>query len=524
MDLRSRVSRWLVPGDIDGFFALFIDNLLLLMLVATIVPTLCGLPASFVFERILPAAAFSIFVGNLFYGWQARRLAARTKRDDVTALPYGINTISVISFCYYIMGPVYSQTGDPMMAWKVGLFACFLTGLIEFAGAFCVDWLRRNTPRAALLCPLAGIALTFLMGSFVYKVYSSALIGVLPMLLTMIAYAAKIRLPGRIPAGVFALVVGIAMTELSRFFGWPTPDMPPVGGSLGVHLPTPVNMLEIIGSVDGLRYFSVILPIAILGVLSSVQILDSAEANGDRYDTRSSLIVNGLGTLTAAMFGSTFTTALYIGHPAWKAMGARSGYSILNGLAIMILCLSGAMTLVVQYVPLTAMLGLMIWVGIMMMTQSVEAIPTRHFAAVFLGLMPALAGWTLTFVQSAVAAAGGTLGSAREGLDTSIDFTGMAALGQGSLITSMLFGAVMVFIIEREFLKAMAWALAAAFLSFFGIIHGVNITDYNVEGLIGWGAASGFSIAYTLIAAALGLCHLAQRAGRLPSTDTVESS
>jgi len=61
-----------------------------------------------VVNRILPGAALSILAGNLFYAWQARRLMARTGRDDVTAIPYGINTVSLIAFALMVMAPGYT--------------------------------------------------------------------------------------------------------------------------------------------------------------------------------------------------------------------------------------------------------------------------------------------------------------------------------------------------------------------------------------------------------------------------------
>ncbi|MEO2005353.1 MAG: NCS2 family permease, partial [Candidatus Poribacteria bacterium] len=152
--------RWFVRGDIDGFFGLFIDNLVQLVLMVTLCQAVCGFPRELVLGRVLPGAAISILLGNLFYAWQARRLMQETGRDDVTALPYGINTPSLIAYVFLIMGPIYRATGDATLAWKAGLFACFLSGVMETGGAFVGDWLRRHTPRAALLSALAGIAIT----------------------------------------------------------------------------------------------------------------------------------------------------------------------------------------------------------------------------------------------------------------------------------------------------------------------------------------------------------------------------
>src|SRR5262245_25716421 len=142
---------WFVRGDIDGFFGLFIDNLLQLMLIDVLCRYVCGFPPELVTGRILPGAAVSILVGNAFYAWQARKLMEKTGRDDVTAIPYGINTVSLLAFVFLIMAPIMQETKDPVLAWRAGLFACLLNGLMELAGAFLGGWLRRNTPRAALL-------------------------------------------------------------------------------------------------------------------------------------------------------------------------------------------------------------------------------------------------------------------------------------------------------------------------------------------------------------------------------------
>ena len=112
-----------------------IDNLIQLILIVGLCRELIHLPDEYIFGKILPGAAFSILVGNLFYAWQARRLARETGREDVTALPYGINTVSLFAFIFFIMMPIYHETKDPVWAWKVGLVACFLNGVIEIAGA-----------------------------------------------------------------------------------------------------------------------------------------------------------------------------------------------------------------------------------------------------------------------------------------------------------------------------------------------------------------------------------------------------
>ena len=91
---------WFVRKDLDGFFGLMIDNPIQLILIVSLRRELIHLPDSYIFGRILPGAAISILVGNIFYAWQARQLARATGREDVTALPYGINTVSLFVFVF----------------------------------------------------------------------------------------------------------------------------------------------------------------------------------------------------------------------------------------------------------------------------------------------------------------------------------------------------------------------------------------------------------------------------------------
>src|SRR5436309_2564222 len=127
----GKVLPWFVRGDIDGFFGLFVDNLLQLMLIGILCTGPVGLPAQLVYGRILPGAALSILAGNLFYAWQARELATRLGRPATTALPYGINTVSLFAFVFLIMVPIARETGNPNLAWQAGLFAGLLSAVFE---------------------------------------------------------------------------------------------------------------------------------------------------------------------------------------------------------------------------------------------------------------------------------------------------------------------------------------------------------------------------------------------------------
>jgi AGZA family xanthine/uracil permease-like MFS transporter len=504
---------WFVRGDIDGFFGLFIDNLLQLMVITVLGSAVCGFPSQMIQHRILPGAALSILVGNLFYAWQARQLALRTGRTDVTALPYGINTPSVIAFIFLIMGPVYQSTRDPEQAWRAGLLACFLSGVMEIVGAFVGDWLRRHTPRAALLSALAGIAMTFIAMGFVFQLFASPAIGLFPLMMILVGYAARVRLPFGVPTGLAAVLIGTAIAWGLRAAGFDTfhPATDPWSPTLHVVTPSVGAVWDSIMSATGWRYLAVILPMGLFTVIGSLQNLESAEAAGDRFETRPSLLANGIGTLCAACFGSAFPTTIYIGHPGWKAMGAREGYSILNGVLISILCLMGGVTLVLKVIPVEATLGILLWVGLIITAQSFQETPRPHALAVAVGFVPSLAAWALLLVETALRVGGSTLQAAAPRFGADLYIHGVIALSQGFILTSMVLSAVLAWSIDRQFARAALWSLAGAVLSALGIMHAYRLTPQGVENRFGLMAAPEFVAGYALTALLLLYFHRRQR-------------
>jgi AGZA family xanthine/uracil permease-like MFS transporter len=489
---------WFVRKDLDGFFGLMIDNLIQLILIAGLCRELIHLPDDFIFGRILPGAAISILVGNLFYAWQARQLARETGREDVTALPYGINTVSLFAFVFFIMAPIYQETKDPIWAWKVGLVACFLNGVIEIIGAFIAESVRRVTPRAALLSALAGIAITFISMDFTFKIFAQPLVAMVPMAIIFVAYFSHQKLPLGLPGGMVAVAVG---TLLGWLLGKMQPA--PVNYHLSFALPSFAggSLWEAISSPVFLNYFSVILPMGIFNVVGSLQNIESAEAAGDSYRTFPSLMANGIGSVVAAFFGSVFPTTIYIGHPGWKRLGARSGYSALNGLFISFLCLTGSIQAVLGLIPLEAGVGILLYIGIIIMAQSFQETPKEHAPAVALGIVPSLAAWGLLMVETGTRAAGKSLfdiGLAP--FAQTLPIHGMIALERGFIFTSMILAAIGVALIERQFVKAGIWSLVAALFSAIGIIHAYELTPGGVTSRFGWLAAPEFISAYALLA------------------------
>jgi AGZA family xanthine/uracil permease-like MFS transporter len=280
-------------------------------------------------------------------------------------------------------------------------------------------------------------------------------------------------------------------------------------------------MLVFLGNGQGWKYFSVIFPIALFNLIGSLQNLESAEAAGDRYDTRSSLLVNGCGSIVAACLGNPFPTTIYIGHPGWKAMGARWGYSILNGAVITGLCLIGGVTLVLQVVPMEAMIGILLWIGLIITAQAFQEVPKKHSVAVALGLVPALAAWALLLIETTLRKAGAGLFEVAPRFGGDLYIYGIIALSQGFMLTCMVLSAMVVFVVEREFIKAALWAATASLLSFFGVIHAYALTPVGVQNRFGFGAARSYALAYLLTALLLVALHYYRRGRQSEETGII---
>jgi AGZA family xanthine/uracil permease-like MFS transporter len=466
-------------GDLDGFFGLAIDNLVQLLLIEELCKQVLGFPDELLYGRVLPGAAVSLLVGNLFYAWQAHRLAARTGREDVCALPYGINTPSVLAYVFLVMLPVKIATNDAHAAWRMGLVACVGSGLIEFLGAFVAEPIRRMTPRAALLSTLAGIALGLISGVFLFRTFANPIVGMTTFAIVLLVYFGRVRFKGGLPGGFVAVAVGMALAWASRLAQGTWPAEPP---RFWPPTPSIAEILEPLRGREWLNYLTVIIPMGLFNLIGSLQNIESAEAAGDAYPTTPSLAMNGVSTLAAAAFGSCFPTTIYIGHPGWKALGARAGYSTLNGLFFTIVCLFGVLGYIAHAVPIDAGMAIVLWIGIVITAQAFQATPREHAPAVVIGLLPGLTAWAAILMQSALRAgrvalkqpdATYSLEPLSEALkhDSGTWFTGVLALEQGFIFTASILAAATVALIERRFIQAGFWCLAGALLSASGLMH-----------------------------------------------------
>jgi AGZA family xanthine/uracil permease-like MFS transporter len=470
-------------GDLNGVLGLVVDNLSLLAFMATALIGIFGMPADLVFRRMFPGTALGVLLGNLAYTWMARRLAARTGREDVTAMPLGIDAPTTIGMALLVLGPAfagYRQAGlDPIAAgeatWHLGMASLVVMGVLKFVLSFFGAWVQRSVPRAGLLGSIAGIALVLMGFLPLVEILRVPVVGFAGLGVVLYALVAKRRLPFGLPGVLGAFIVGVVL-----YYG-----LGPSGflGS-GYHAPGAWQWrlgfpLPSLGFLDGLPatvpYLPLILPFGLLMVVGGINVTESARAAGDDYPTRDILLVEALATLIAGLCGGVAQTTPYIGQPAYKAMGARTGYTLVTGLVIGLGGVLGYLANLVELLPVAVLAPILVFISISITTQAFEATPLRYASAVVFSFFPAIARM-LAIKLGDPSIVDPTHFAVLYG-DASHGISAMAVifiLGNGFIITSMVWASFVVAMIDGEVRKASGIVAIGAVLTAFGVIHSVE--------------------------------------------------
>src|SRR3954464_742750 len=243
---------------------------------------------------------------------------------------------------------------------------------------------------------------------------------------------------------------------------------------------------------SGFEFLGVILVTAIpFGIYDLVEAMDnveSAEAAGDAYPTTQVLTADGVVSLIGCLMGNPFINAVYIGHPGWKAMGGRIGYSAATGLMVIVLSWFGIISVLLALIPVVAISPILLYIGMLIGAQAFQTTAVKHAPAIVLALTPHLAAWaklqidtmlgsTLNAAQSVGGLAADKVGAVKTAAIAALPqqgvlYHGLEVMGGGSILGGLILGAIGVFIIERDFEKASAFALVGAVLTYFGFMHG----------------------------------------------------
>jgi AGZA family xanthine/uracil permease-like MFS transporter len=479
--MNTKPKLW-VPGDWNAFFGFGTNILVNLLTLTALLRFVLKMPDEIVFGRILPATGLMLCMSTLYYAWLAYRLAKKTGRTDVCALPSGISVPHMFIVTFVVMLPITLKTGDPIKGWEAGLTWVFIQSFVLMIGGFVGTWVRKITPRAALLGTLAGVSITFISMRPALEMFMTPVVGITCFAIILLSWFGGVKYRG-IPAGLVAIAVGTAIAWISTGLGLNYGGMTLKGltdsvTNFGFHIPLPA-----FGHVfSGFEFLGVILvtaiPFGIYDLVEAIDNVESAAVAGDNFPTTRVLTADGVVSLVGCMMGNPFINAVYIGHPGWKAMGGRIGYSAGTGIMVILLCWFGTISVMLSLIPTVAILPILLYIGMLIGSQAFQETPKSHAPAIVLSLTPHLANWAITLINGSLAAAGifavsdELMGAMK---NQGVLYSGLHTLGGGSILAGLVLGAIAVFVIERRFINAAAFALAGAVFTYFGLMHGEKI-------------------------------------------------
>lgn len=485
-------------GDINAFFGLMLDNMSCLVIMAAILTGAFQMPREIVLYRMIPGSAVGVMFGDILYTWMAVRLARRSGNRDVTAMPLGLDTPSTFGLAFGVIGPTYLATKDAHYTWQVAMATIVLMGLFKIAASFCGPALRRTIPRAGLLGSIAAVALLLIAYLPFLKLFASPVVGFLSLGIILASLIARLRLPLRLPGAFAGILCGTVAYYILGEAGFL-----PVGQHFAPHIPElhlalPLPTLAFVhGMGKALTFLPLAIPFALATVVGGVDVTESAAVAGDEYNTRDILLVEGFATLLAGVCGGVIQSTPYIGHPAYKGMGGRAGYTLATALFIGLGGIFGYLSFFVDLLPEAAVAPILIFIGIEITAQAFEATPKRHYRAIALAFLPAIA----CLVQIEQGLLLGSLGK------SAADLSGAAAaghkatlvLGNGFIVTSLLWGAAFASLLDHKLKRAAIFVLVCAGATLFGIIHsplesGAMFLPWAPPDSLAWHLAAGYGV------------------------------
>jgi AGZA family xanthine/uracil permease-like MFS transporter len=526
--------QWAALGDVNAFFGLMLDNVADLLLAVGLLAGVFEFPTDFALSYMVPGTAVGVLVGDLLFFWMAFAVARRTGRNDITAMPLGLDTPSTFGMVFFVLGPAFQYarftlnlTPEDAAAytWRIGICSIFLSGLFKVGCSFGSHWVRTSLPRAGLLGSLAAIALVLISFLPMLEILHYPVVGFAALAVILTTIVAKVRFPFRVPGALAALLVGSVIYYAMQ-----------AGGHLGYEshvefdpasalLPTgwySVFRFEWVAALaDSLRYLPIVIPFALATVVGGIDCTESAAAVGDDFNTNHVIGVEAVATLAAAVCGGVIQTTPYIGHPAYKAMGGRALYTLLTALFVGGAGVLGYFGYLYWLIPKATVFPILVFIGLEITAQSFHATPRQHYPAVVLACVPALAALALIFIEdlqgqyigptmqvnqsvarieeiaerlpdglekadleaaaaalaeqgAALEAKAGNLATGRIGEPSGLlgkNIQTIRALASGFIVTSLLWGSALAALIDRRLLRAAGFFAIAGACSLFGVIH-----------------------------------------------------
>ncbi len=396
-------------------------------------------------------------------------------------MPLGLDTPSTIGVAVMVLGPEflrlksagYTADAAAASAWYVGMATMLYMGSFKLILSAFGDLATKLLPIVGLLGSLAGVAVGLIGVTALLDIFRFPIVGLVALGFLLYSVIAGISLPWRIPGVLASVAFATALYFCLTYFRFDgaTRSLLVAAPQIQLCLPTPtVGFIQ--GMRGAIRYLPLSAPFALLTVIGGINVTASAKAAGDEYSTRSILLVEAIATIVAGLFGGVAQTTPYIGHPAYKQMGARAGYTLFAGIVLWLMGTFGLTAYVIQLVPRAILAPILLLVAMDIIAQAFRVVDKNVTPAIALALFPAvfkllsitLRNPRLVPVESyrnAMASAGTSLSELQI----------IVSLGNGFILSGLLWAAFLSELITRRVKRASCYLVCLSLLSFFGFVH-----------------------------------------------------
>ncbi len=542
--------KWAQTGDINAFFGLMLDNIAGMLLLVSLMYSVFQFPVDFSLRYMVPGTAIGVLVGDLLFFVLAFWYAKRTGKENVTAMPLGLDTPSTFGMIFLVLGPAFASktaalakaagyesmealrkaaegstevatqlaqinTEAALNTWHIGMCAILISGIIKFVMSFFSGYIHRLVPRAGLLGSLAAIALVLIAFSPLAELSKMPIVGYASLAMVLVTLIGRQKLPGNFPGALAAVVVGTGLYYLLLGIGNGI-DVPLVESTSESIKPQffPTEWMQAftfqwLGKLDEtIPYLGYVIPFAVATVIGGIDCSESAASAGDAFHTPTVIGIEAIATLAASVCGGVIQSTPYIGHPAYKAMGGRAAYTLMTALFIGGAGLIGYFGFLFLYIPKAAVFPILIFIGIEITAQSFHVTPKRHYAAIAMACLPAIAKLLTLALGDYVAAMDPNHFMAQQ-LESRWLFANV--LAGGFIFTSVIWASATAKMIDRRYTSAGLYLLLGALLTLHGVMHSplpgdrmfwvVDMTNEKVFSHEQFMASVNFAIAYAVMAA-----------------------
>ena len=498
-----------------------LDNIANLATIAAILIFSYKMPASFVYQYMFPGLALSVMIGSIAFSIMSIYLDSKyyDPRNFHTAIPMGLDAPTSIGMPLLVVGPSYkkyvmeglSEHDAALEAWKFACATVVLIGFIKLLLAFMAIGIKiarersefaarciveLTPPSPAMNGALSGVALALLGLLELNEILKEPVTGFVSLWIVLLFVINRhnsrnnnqyhVGLPFDFSSVLAGAVVGTAIFYIMAAAHISVEEMPSNPfNDYYLSYPRFANFFPKLGSALTSN-LSIAIPYAILVHVGSVTVTNAAIEEGDHYSIPAVLFTDSLTTIFGGVFGGITQTTPYLGHSSFKReFKARSSYAIATGLVIGFGGIFGYISLLSNVLPKPAILPIFVFVALDIVTyafHSPSSTKRWHAPAIIMAILPSIAQLIQILVSqiqtsTILYAAQDPEKVAKElhlELPTVRTVGVYLILAHGFILTGLLWGSIMAFMIDNKLKHAAGTLVFTSILTFFGVIHSVD--------------------------------------------------